>query len=176
MPFSESGGWYNFRGSFNSAFLRAITASLPTWMTTARVYFDYPEAGVLPPAFAVTHIGPRERAVAGGYIVRGNPVTSGVEMQVITDVSCWVSRQSGTADNPSWSRDLLQMRDMVKFWANRNRWLSAWDIYSGTASPPQLSRIIRLEPGIEEQDWVGEPNPALARHRMLIKWRYVETW
>ncbi len=177
MAFAESGGLYNFQASFNSAFLAGITASLPSWMTTAHVLFDYPESGVPTPSFAVTHFAPREDMVAGGYIVDGQNKISGVRQVAIADVSCWASRQSGTANNPNWKRDLLQMRDMVKFWANRHRAISALDIYSGTGTTKYLPNIIRLHHNIEEQGPItDDPNPAYVRHRMLLKYSWLETW
>lgn len=176
MSFTHPYGVYNAQASFSKWFEDNIGLSLPSWMSTAAIYFDFPDLPPTYPCFSLTYSQHRDFPIAGGDIVdaAGGTQYHGRKVIMLVDVTCWVTRDR----NPNWKRDIVQMRDMVFKLLRSTGSISMKDYLANSDSPTATGTILRIEniQSVEFVQFREEVNPNIERviERVTLWW--IERW
>ena len=172
MSFSHPYGTYSVQGTLNRWLETNLTAKgIPTWMTTARVVFDYPRESLFGGsgwAFSVTHFDADPVGAYQGRHVGEGEV--GTPMQGMMEVSCWASRQHASGAAPQWIR---QMGDMVSHLFASAVNVPLTDLYTDPAGASGLTALVRVQPA-RHAPVVPDVNPDVVRRRYLVNYSWIE--
>lgn len=167
MPFTFTTGEYNVQGSLNKFILNNLGSSLPTWMTSLTLNFDYPNIPLTFPSFSVTYFPTREIQRFEGDRAEGS--NKGVTKKGIVEINGWIDSTS----SQDYQMRLRQMKDMIEKLFRQNPAISILDIYSSTSNPQATGYILRIT-DINELQVNQDPNPAVKRVRMQIGFIWTE--
>jgi hypothetical protein len=120
------------------------------------------------PSFSVTHIGATPFEIAEGNTLDAG--YRGVRQVGLAEINVW---ESITRDPTGYRRNIQQMRDMVARIFATGAVISILDVYGTTASPTGIGAHIRARPA-ETIEVPTDPNPDIARIRMLIGYSWLE--
>ncbi len=176
MTFTHPYGIYNVQASFNVWFQTNIATSLPSWMSAATVYFNFPDLPPSMPCFSVTYLPYKDFPIAAGGIVDSSGGTQwhGRKVIMLLDVTCWVTRDN----NPNWNRDILQMRDMAHKLLRSTGSMAISDYAANSESPTATGAIIRINDiqSVEFTPFMQEVNPNVERKIIRVTVSWIERW
>ena len=167
MPALSAATRYHVEATLNAwlnTTLGAIT--LPAWMPTLpTLVYNPDEITASLPCFAVTHIPAGMLNDIQGRVVGDGQ--QGRRALGIMEVSCYLKR----TDNPSWPAYLRTMRDLVETAATSTRTVVIYN-YSTPGVPTATAYKIDIQ-DVTETPTEADPNPALQRARVLIRYSFV---
>lgn len=171
MPTLTAATRYHVEATLNAWLNTTISAiTRPTWLSTLPSFaFNAEETTAAitagQPCFAVTHI-------PAGMLndIQGRVVGDGLQGRRalgIMEVSCYVTRSA----NPSWNAVLRTMRDLVETAATSTRTVTISD-YSTPGVPTATAYKIDIM-DVTETPTETDPNPAIQRARVLIRYQFI---
>lgn len=166
---AHPGATHNVEGSFNDFFETQLTAKgIPAWMPSAVVNYDFPQKPLTFPSWSVTHLGAEPGQEFEGRNL--DPGWKGGEQIGMVEISCWESYARAQGSHPQYLR---QMRDMVARVFATGAAFAILDVYGSTAAPTGNGTIARCG-RVSHAPAPPDPNPDVARVRMLVTYRWME--
>lgn len=172
MPtFSHLYGSYSVESTINLFLKDNLGTSAPSWMTWQTVsprtlVFDYPDAPLSTPCFAVAHRGSEPGLLSQGDHVGGTGL--GQAQRGAMEINCWVT----TKGNNSWMRQLRDMRDMVYKTVFSNRTIQMQS-FADPTSASALAAVVHFTRLRETPVTLGH-NPSLQRKQIVIGYSWLE--
>lgn len=159
---------FNIEASIGASFVSFVaTVAYPSWLAQPAVIVIDDEDETVEnnaPCFSLAHIPVSSEDRYQGR--QGGGANTTRETALI-DVSAWVFRNAAK----TWTAQLRTMEDIAKHWANRSAGIVVRDYAANLAAPAATNYLVRLT-GAESVETQHDPNPALERRRVLVRYQW----
>lgn len=158
---------FNAQASLNAWLVARIGAfTLPAWLPTVSVVFNWADITASLPCFSVAHI--EIETGASGFKGRAADGRAGAVSTAILEVSAWVQRDA----NANHTAQLNYMADMVtQAVIGSGAGVQIYD-YGTPNTPTPTSAVITLD-NVQPVSVEMDTNPGIERKRLLVPYRWI---
>jgi len=159
---------FNVEASINAALQTAFNAvSMPAWLSTPAVVYDWPEITANTPCFSIIHY---TNALSDNYQGRGDGAgNSTVRASGLMEVSAWVSRDQKYNGQDVWAARIRFMEGMINSVFTANPVILIKDYMTSQTSPTATAYKVNMK-NVNFIQVADDPNPAIRRRKALISY------
>lgn len=158
---------FNVEASINAALQTALNAiSVPAFMTTPAVVFNWPEIAESTPCFSIAHFTDNQSDLYQGRNDAAGVTT--VRDSGMLEVSAWVSRDKPIYGK-DWAAQLSFMAGMISKAVNSQPVILIRDYVTSQTSPALTGYKVNIKIP-EFVQTADDPNPAIRRRRALVSY------
>jgi len=159
---------FNVEASINAALQTALNAiSVPAFMTTPAVVFNWPEIAESTPCFSIAHFTDNQSDAYQGRNDAAGVTT--VRDSGMLEISAWVSRDQKYNGLDVWQARLSFMAGMISKAVNSQPVILIRDYVTSQTSPALTGYKVNMQ-ACEFVEVAKDPNPAIQRRRALVRY------
>lgn len=162
---------YNVEPSINKAYEDGLNAiiTLPTWMVTPRIVYNWPEIAASTPCFSIIHFtGSSSDDYQGRSDADGN---STMRNTGLLEISAWVSRDQKYNGLEVWTARLRYMQSMLQQVHTKLSTVRVLDFENNPSSPAAAPFRVVIS-NMNEVQVANDENPSIRRKRFLINYHW----